>query len=516
MDVVSKVREGSTRYPDFLAVIDGEWRCTHAELWDRVDRLSQGLLGLGVSKGDVVLAWLPNAHEAIESELACLQIGIIWVTLNTQMIWNEVRNVITDTDPKIMIVGPDQYDQIDIADPRNPPSFEDTLKIVTGDLDSILSYESLISANPAKRPVVDVVESDIARLRYTSGTTGAMKAAVLSHQAYLASLQNHQNELHAMDPSDRVLHVAPLTHASGSYLYPVLAAGGANVIARRFDAEEILETIERERITTMFVVPTILQRLSASPRFRTRDLSSLRTVAYGGAPMSVEKLTPAIEGLGTALLQIYGLTEALHPVTTLKREEHWVGNPNLDSIGTPTAINQVKLVDKSGAEIHDERVGELHVRGANVMDGYWNAPEATDEVLKDGWLATGDLGYRDQNGYFRIVDRKKDVIISGGFNVYTAEVESVLNDHPAVTEAAVIGIPHDEWGESVHAIVVCTPGSKLTPDDLVAHCRSRLSKFKVPKNVSFHDGPLPKSGAGKILKQELRRPFWEDQKRQVH
>ncbi|MCH7909859.1 MAG: AMP-binding protein, partial [Candidatus Hydrogenedentes bacterium] len=258
------------------------------------------------------------------------------------------------------------------------------------------------------------------------------------------------------------------------------------------------------------------QRLSASPQFRTRDLSSLRTVAYGGAPMSVEKLTPAIECLGTALLQIYGLTEALHPVTTLKREEHWVGNPNLDSIGTPTAINHVKLVDKSGAEIHDERVGEIHVRGANVMDGYWNAPGATDEVLRNGWLATGDLGYRDKNGYFRIVDRKKDVVISGGFNVYTAEVESVLNCHPAVAEAAVIGIPHDEWGESVHAIVVRTPETQATPDELLAHCRSRLSKFKVPKNVSFHDGPLPKSGAGKILKQELRRPFWEDQKRRVH
>lgn len=516
MTVIDSIREHASDFADLPAVIDGDWRCTHAELWERVDRLSQGLMKLGLRKGDVLMGWLPNAHEAIEVELASLQAGAIWVTLNAQMTWPEVRNVITDTEPEIVIVGPAQYDKIDIADPKNPPSFEDTLKLVTGDLDSILSYEMLIASSPAERPNVEIAESDIARLRYTSGTTGTTKAAILSHRAYLASLENHRNELHALDTSDRMLHAAPLTHASGSYMFPVFAAGGANVVLPKFDAEIVLDTIEREGITTMFVVPTILQRLGAASSFKLRDISSLRTVTYGGAPMALEKLTPIVERLGTVLVQIYGLTEALHPVTTLKREEHYAGNPNLDSIGTPTKINEVKIVDEEGVAIEDERVGELYVRGANVMDGYWQLPEETAKVLADGWLATGDLGYRDANGYYRIVDRKKDVIISGGFNVYTSEVETLLTDHPAIAEVAVFGVPHDEWGEAVHAVVHPVPGASPTEAELLDYCRETLSRYKVPKRITISAAPLPQTSAGKILKRDLRAPYWKDEARQVH
>lgn len=531
MNVIERIRE---RLPEFAtgpAVIEGERTWTHAQLYDRVDRLSQAFLELGIQKGDVLMAWLPNGHEAIETELACFQIGAIWVTLNTNLTWTEVHNVIASTEPELLVTNPKCLEKIEFAGPEGAPTrlegaparpaarlpvCEGLRFILTGEtgstetLDpSFLSYESIIASSRPERPKIDVGEDDIARLRYTSGTTGRAKAAVLPHRVYLASLENLQNELHPLGPSDRVVHAAPLTHASAALIYPILAAGGANVVLPRFDVEAVLECIETQRITTMFAVPTILQRMCASPSFATRDLTSLRTVTYGGAPMAVEKLIPAIERFGTALVQIYGLTEALHPVTTLKREEHWVGNPNLGSIGKPTPINDVRIVDSGGRDLPDGEVGEIWVRGPNVMAGYWRDEAETRLVMKDGWLATGDLAFRNPEGYLRIVDRRKDVIISGGFNVYTKEVELVLCEHEAVLEAAVIGIPHDEWGEAVHAVVVAKPGRNLTEKELLRHCRAVMAGYKTPKSISFEKDPLPKSGAGKILKRELRTPFWE-------
>jgi acyl-CoA synthetase (AMP-forming)/AMP-acid ligase II len=342
----------------------------------------------------------------------------------------------------------------------------------------------------------------VARLRYTSGTTGGAKAAILAHRVYQASLDNLLAQLHPLSPEDRVLHAAPLTHASGALVYPILMEGGANVVMEKFDAESALELIERLRVTTMFVVPTILQRLAAAPGFQTRDLSSLRSVFYGGAPMAPDKLLPVIGRLGRALVHIYGMTEAPWPITVLGREEHYPGNPRLGSIGRPTAICELRIVGAEGEELPDGGVGEIQVRGRNVMSGYWQDPEATALALREGWLGTGDLGRRDSGGYYYLVDRKKDVIISGGFNVYAQEVELALAEHPGVAEAAVVGFPSADWGETVAAYVVPRPRANLTVEEIDAWARRRLADYKRPRRVILLE-ELPKNPAGKVVKSAL-------------
>ncbi|MEK7793631.1 MAG: AMP-binding protein [Candidatus Hydrogenedentota bacterium] len=513
MNIIEEVRRCSELFADLPAILDRDRQETHRELWSRVDRLSQAFVSIGLRKGERLIAWLPNCIEAIECELACLQSGAVWITLHQQMTWREVAGVIRSTEPALIVAHSEIWAK---TDRRELAAICSAPVILVEDDEGGLAYERLIAEHDAIPPGVHVEEDDVARLRYTSGTAGKMKAAVLTHRVYLASLELQQSVLHPMDTSDRTLHAAPLTHASGALIYPTLAAGGANVVLPKFLPEEALETVERLRITTMFVVPTILQRLADAPGFHTWDLSSLRTVTYGGAPIAAERLRPVFERLPNVLVQIYGLTEAVHPVTSLGREEHYAGNPRLASAGKPTHINEVRIADESGGEAAEGAVGEILVRGPNVMTEYWRDPQETAAVLRDGWLATGDLAYRDADGHIYIVDRKKDVVISGGFNVYTSEVELALCEHPDVAEAVVIGIPHEDWGEQVHAIIVPRGAGALSEAAIIGYCRERLSPYKVPKSVEFRSEPLPKTGAAKIAKGELRRRFWPESDRQVH
>lgn len=509
--VIDLVRANAERFAGLPAIIDGERRWTHAELWDRVDRLSQGLAALGAGKGDIVMAWLPNAGQAIECELAALQSGFIWVSLNLRVTWGEAIGMLKSAPPKILIVSSESFERLE----RDHPSLTGARLVVSHEAgtveeeagahpEGVIDYEALIAGSEARRPAVEIADTDIARLRYTSGTTGSAKAAVLPHRVYKASLKNLQHELHAMDTNDRVLHAAPLTHASGAMMFPVLAAGGANVMMRRFDADETLRLIERAKITTMFIVPTMIQRLISSPLFEATDLSSLRSVMYGGAPIPVERLEPLIERIGPALIHILGMTEAPYPICTLQREEHWIGNPKLGCIGRPTTICEVKLVDEDGHEVKSGEVGEILIRGENVMDGYWNDEEATRAVLKDGWLASGDLAVKDEDGDLRIVDRKKDVIITGGFNVYPKELEERLAQFDEVAEVAVVGHPHRDWGEMVVAYLVPQPGSTIDVEKIEAWAHRELSAYKRPKEIRVVD-ELPKNPSGKIMKKALRR-----------
>lgn len=525
MHVVDRIRESAGQFAQDPAVIDADsgasW--THAQLWDRVDRLSSALDQLGLRRGDVVAAWLPNSHEAIEAELAVLQSGYVWMALNTRLTWAEVQAAIGSCNAAALIADPKcmarpetlRALQADAGGIEAGQSLATPRLILTGDQRRTkiyasqasgrwISFEESIEETMPARPELVVDESDIARLRYTSGTTGGARVAVLTHGVYLASLENLQTELHALGPSDRVLHAAPLTHASGALMYPILAAGGANVIADKFDPEVCLDLIEHYGITTMFAVPTILHRLAAASKFGAADLSSLRTLMYGGAPMAVQKLAPFIERIASALVHIYGMTEAPFPITALGRDEHWSGNPKLGSIGKPTKICELQIRDKEGNVLGDDEVGEIWIRGRNVMKEYWRDKQATREVLRDGWLASGDLGRRDADGYYWIVDRTKDVIISGGFNVYAREVEMTLCAHDAVAEAAVVGIEHPEWGETVAAFIVPNPGTNPEPEEIGSWCRERLSGYKCPRHIELlHE--MPRNSSGKILKQALAR-----------
>jgi long-chain acyl-CoA synthetase len=503
--VVDRIRSTAERFAPNTAIMDGTCSLSFAELFDRTDRLSAALHAMGLRPLDRALAFLPNTHEAMECELAVLQSGIVWITLTSRLTWAEVRGVLVSCAPKVLVTDEAGLARIteghaEIPVERMPPI------VVTGGTSGgrkgTIDYEDLLASHDPRRPAVDVGNEHPARLRYTSGTMGNAKAAVLPHRVYHASLENLRVELGPLGPEDRALHVAPLTHGSGALVYPILEAGGMNVLERQFDVDGVLSLVERLRITTMFTVPTMLSRLVASPQFGDYDLSALRALIYGGAPMPEAQLEVAVGLIGRALVHIYGMTEAPWPITALRQFEHYLGNPRLRSIGKATTICEVGVVGEDGLELGPGEVGEIRIRGRNVMAEYLDDEEATRAVLRDGWLASGDLGKIDEEGYVFIVGRKKDVIISGGFNVYASEVESVLCSHEAVLEAAVVGLPHDDWGELVAAFVVPKPGAHVTGDEIDALARSRLSAYKCPRRVEVVSD-LPKNASGKIQKSAI-------------
>lgn len=505
--VVDRIRSKAADFPSNRAIASGQRAWTFQEMFDRVDRLSAALSALGIRQGDRVLAFLPNTHEAIECELAVLQSGIAWIALTARLTWAEVRGVLASCAPKLIVTDPGGAARI--AEGRAAIPFDPLPPVVvTGDapggLANGIGYEELVARHRPMRPDVEVRDEDVARLRYTSGTMGNAKAAVLPHRVYHASLDNLLVELGPFGPDERTLHAAPLTHGSGALVYPTLFSGGANVLVRHFDVDGVLSLIQECRITAMFTVPTMLARLVASPTFADYDVSSLRALVYGGAPMPEAQLEAAVRHIGRALVHIYGMTEAPWPITCLKQSEHRLDNPRLRSIGKATSVCEVRIVDESGRECRRGDVGEIRIRGRNVMSGYLDDPVSTEAVLKDGWLSSGDLGKMDAEGYVTIVGRQKDVIISGGFNVYASEVEAVLSSHEAVLEAAVVGLPHDDWGELVAAFVVPKPGSSLTPADVDVLARSRLSPYKCPRRIEIVSD-LPKNASGKIQKSEIAR-----------
>jgi acyl-CoA synthetase (AMP-forming)/AMP-acid ligase II len=505
--VVDRIRSRADRFADRVAIVEGAATWTYAELFARTDRLASALESLGLRRGDALLAYLPNVHEAVECELAVLGSGLTWITLTARLTWAEVRGVLASCAPKVVVTDTDGLRRIR-AGQAALPLVPLPLFVVTGaDAETApssgsRSYEALLAENPprATRPPFSLEEP--ARLRYTSGTTGSAKAAVLPHRVYVASLEALLQELGPFSEADVALHVAPLTHGSGALLHPVLYSGGTNVLVGQFDVEDVLSLIERHRVTTMFTVPTILSRLVSAPIFDRYDVSSLRALVYGGAPMPEARLEAAVAKIGRALYQIYGMTEAPWPIAVLKPADHVAGSPRLRSVGRAAKGVTVRIVDAERRALPDGQVGEIEVRGENVMSGYLADEVETRAVLRDGALATGDLGRFDDEGYLFIVGREKDVIISGGFNVYAAEVEAALSAHEGVLEAAVVGLPHDDWGEMVCAFVVPKEGATLTVADVDALARSRLSGYKCPRRIEIV-ADLPKNATGKIQKSEI-------------
>ncbi|HEX4339445.1 MAG TPA: AMP-binding protein [Polyangiaceae bacterium] len=498
--LLERLVERATPFADRAALVDAGRSYSYAELFQRAEKIGAAFSRLGVHKGDAILAFLPNVHEAVECELAALSRGYAWITLTSRLTWAEVRGVVASCRPKIIVTDVAGRARIEAGLAALPLGDFPPL-VVTGEAGErqapALSYEALLGASTEDTLREPVGLEDVARLRYTSGTTGSAKAAVLPQRVYAASLDALLHELGPFTGADRALHAAPLTHGSGALLYPVLFAGGTNYLVRHFDVDDVLSLIERERITTMFTVPTMLSRLVTSPSFGRYDLSSLRALVYGGAPMPVGQLDVAIDKLGHALFQIYGMTEAPWPIALLGPRDHVRRSARLTSVGRPAKGVQVRIADPT-----PEGVGEIRLRGNNVMSGYLDDAEGTRAVLHDGELSTGDLGRFDEDGYLFIVGRAKDVVISGGFNVYAAEVEAVLSAHDAVLEVAVVGLPHDDWGELVAAFVVPKPGATLVAADLDALARERLSGYKCPRRIEIV-ADLPKNASGKLQKSEI-------------
>jgi len=380
-------------------------------------------------------------------------------------------------------------------------------------------YEALIERS-APIPDDGRTGPDLAGIFYTGGTTGFPKGVMLSHGSLWASAAAAATFMPRI-PDAATLHAAPMFHlAAFGGVVGALLTGARHVMISRFDPGLVLETIERHKVTSIALVPTMIRMLVSHPNLPTTDLSSLSYLAYGASPMPEALLRDAMRALpGCQFYQAYGQTELSPVATILSPEYHTFEGPKagkLASAGRVSPCCEVQMVDLAGAEVPRGTVGEIRVRGLNAMLGYWNKPEETAATLRDGWVHTGDAGWMDEEGFVYVVDRVKDMIISGGENVYTAEVENACVSHPAVSQCAVIGIPDHEWGEIVHAIVILKDSARVTASDLVSHCHGMIAGYKCPRSVEFRTDPFPLSGVGKVLKRELRKPYWEGRDRQVN
>ncbi|WP_028927184.1 class I adenylate-forming enzyme family protein [Pseudonocardia acaciae] len=474
------------------AVTCGELELTYAQTWDRCRRLVDALQYIGVDEGDRVAVVGPNCHRYLEIYQALPGAGMTVVPLNPELPPSELRHALADSGAKALFTG--------IGDIGPGHTVEHVFDLGDG-------YERLLaSAVPADLPE-DGPEDRVAGLFYTGGTTGSAKGVMLTHRNLLANA-SHLAMSWPFTPETTWLVTAPLFHVVGSLaVLTTVWSAGAHVVLPEFDPARALDLIERHRVTATMVVPSMLAAMSEEQLARPRDVSSLRLLGHGGSPCATQTLHRAHAAFPSAeLLHFYGATETAPIATLLPREERRLGTARERSCGQPALGVDVVVFDVDGVRCSPGEVGELTVRGPNVMAGYWNRPAETAIALVDGWYRTGDLGYQDEEGFVYLVDRARDMIVSGGENVYSTDVEDALYRHPAVLEAAVVAVPDERWGEAVHAVVVLR--AEVSEEELIAHCRSLLAGHEVPRTVERRREPLPRSGAGKPLKRELREPHW--------
>jgi long-chain acyl-CoA synthetase len=483
-------------YPERPAVAESQGKhSTFRELHDRVVEVVAGLGGHGFRAGDRLALLLPTEPEYLELIYACSWLGVIAVPVNARSSVSEIDGVLADAKPRGLIR------HSSLPAPTLRPSWE-----------LVLDKEPLNA--PGASCLDPIYDPDaILALIYTSGTTGRAKGVPITHANIQANI-DHLNYWMPYSVGGVHLHAAPVFHILDfPFIFAAPAFGTCQVTIPKFSAASFFETVAREHVSHTALVPTMINLLMQSPDLKAFDLTSLRGLAYGGSPSSpalvrrIREVLPQVK-----LVQGYGLSETGF-LTGLQDHEHT--DDRLTSCGRPCPGVDLRIVDEAGNELGPRQRGELVARGANVMRGYWNNSEETGLTFRDGMFRTGDVGYRDADGYFFILDRVKDMIVTGGENVYSGEVEAVIYEHPAVLEVAVFGIPDPQWGELVAACVARKPGRNLSADDLIAHCRRFLANYKIPRHIEFSENELPKSGSGKILKRSLRERFWADQKRAV-
>ena len=489
-----------------VALICGSEKLTWSELANRSARLAALLTALDLGKGQSVAMLADSCIEYFEFHFGVLWAGGMMVPLNTRLSDPELNEILADADTQILIAAPPYLERARALVTKSTS----TKLIEIGAADVAVDYHQLMAR---QSPINDVEQdsSEIAALVYTGGTTGRAKGVALSHGNIVANALVAMNtmEFHA----DMIyLHATPLFHTAGSgRVFSTAITGGRGVILPKFDERQVLQAVAEHKITHLLLVPTMINRLVNHPDFDNTDLSSLTNISYGASIMPEALLKLVMNKLpGVRFTQSYGMTELSPSAAYLPPQYHTLSGPNsgkLTSIGIPVHSAEIRIADEQDREVARGQVGEIQVRGPMVMQGYWKQPELTAQTLKGGWMHTGDAAYMDDDGFIFLVDRFKDMIISGGENVYSGEVENALYEHQAVKECAVIGIPHPEWGESVHAIVVLHPGAESDSDELIAHCRERIAGYKVPRSISFRDQPLPLSATNKIHKPTLREQY---------
>ncbi len=476
--------------------------CTYSELAGRAGTLAGGLRdSLGLAPGDRAVLTMKNSPEFIEVLYAVWHAGMCAVPVNAKLHPREFEFILEDSGARVCFVTPDLMEAVGPLQ-DSIPTLERVISTGSADHRALLGGDSI--------PIQERDADDTAWLFYTSGTTGQPKGAMLTHRNLQAMTLSYFADVDRVSEADCILHAAPMSHGSGLYIVPHVAKAANHVIPESagFDPAEIFALIAAYKGVGFFAAPTMVTRLVNSPEVERADTRNLKTIIYGGGPMYTQDLKTAMERIGYKLVQIYGMGETPMTITALSKERHAdTGHPRyeerLASVGLPHSVVEVRVADAEDRPLPPGELGEVLVRGDVVMKGYWNNPEATATTLRGGWLHTGDVGAFDEDGFLTLKDRSKDLIISGGSNIYPREVEEVLLRHEGVLEASVVGRPHAEWGEEVVAFVVPKPGAALTENELDALCLERIARFKRPRAYRFVDS-LPKNNYGKVLKTELR------------
>jgi fatty-acyl-CoA synthase len=491
----------------------GDQVLTAREVRDEMSRYSQALAGLGLGKGSPMSVLAPNRPEVLFNMGANNFVGCRTTPLHPLGSEDDHAYVIDDAGIETLVYDP-LFEDRAVALRDRCPGLQRLLCF--GPTEHGDDYIALAAKyEPAKLAPPDVDGDDVSGLAYTGGTTGKPKGVMGTYRSGTAMTQIQLAEWEWPEEV-RFLICTPLSHAGAAFFIPTLLQGGSLVVTPTFDPKLIFETIEKYKITATMLVPTMLYVLLDDPRIDDHDLSSLETVYYGAAAMSPTRLKEAIERFGHIFFQFYGQAEAPMTLTVLRKDEHLVDDPaRLASCGRPVPWVHLALLDDEGNEVAQGEPGEICARGPLVMNGYWNKPEQTEEAFKFGWLHTGDVAKADEQGFLTIVDRKKDMIVSGGFNIFPREVEDVLATHDAVAQAAVVGVPDERWGEAVKAVVVLRPDATVDADELIALVKDRKGSHHAPKSIDFADS-IPLSPLGKPDKKALRARYWEGSERLVN
>ncbi len=518
MLVQDLLRRNAKLFPHKTAMVFQKTRLSFQELDERTNRLSNGLRRLGVQPGDRVAVLLNNCHQYVELYCAIPKAGAIITPLNCRLAGSELSWIVNNAEANTFIFQESYLPAVKAiqAEMKSVHQYICT----EGSHAGFVNYEELITQSPRDELEVNAHDEDVMSIFYTSGTTGKPKGAMLTHRNIISNAQvvNIEQKIRV---GDIFLIVSPMYHTiTPACMYAHMYRGNTNVAIDQFDPQLMLEVIQKEQVTHLFLVPSMIIFTLEYPGVRNYDLSTLRMIWYGGSPMPANRIKQAMEVFGCELGQGFGMTE-IGPcfVSVLSPEDHILRSPEeerrLNSVGRNYSNTEVKIVNDEDKEVPVETVGEICVRGPNVMKGYWRMPQETAEALKGGWFHTGDLGKFDEEGFLYVVDRKKDMIISGAENIYSAEVENTLSSHPAVLEVAVIGVPDEKWGEAVKAVVALREDMTATEEELIEHCKQRLASYKKPKSVDFMER-LPRNVMGKVLKTELREKYWKGYEKRVH
>lgn len=536
MNLWLSLNKALTLFPNKEAIVDGDKRFTYAALGKRIANVVANLQAMGLRKGDLVAIAAPNCHQYLEIYYACGISGIVLSPLNYRLALREISDILNEAECRLLFVHPDFAGHVQELkesvgtlahivhiDDGNGAS-AGTTSTSTATVET--SYEALAhgNADPARLDSLPQLHADdLAQVYFTSGTTGRPKGVMLTQGnvtfnslAVIADLR--------LDETDSWLHGAPMFHLADAWAtFAITWVGGKHVFIPYFNASNALRCIEEHGITTSVLVPTMLNAMMHDPALPQHNYTSLRMILTGGSPIAPDMVREAIEKFGCEYIQLYGMTETSPFLTLSRPKSHQLTGDCSREInvrcrtGRPYIGAEVKVVKPDGTEVaHDNMdVGEIIARGPTIFAGYWKQPEATAQAIRNGWIHTGDLAVVCPEGFINIVDRAKDMIITGGENVFSTEVEYVLQEHPAVLECAVFGIPHEFWGESVKAAVVLREQQSATEEQLIEYVRERLAHYKVPRGIDFHPA-LPKTGSGKIYKKGLREAYWREKEKQVN